>query len=163
MTANLGHEDEARARALSLIKRRLESGAYEQDTILHTSYLGPDLDKLHLFGGKGSGSLDDSSSNAATSHPTIYYVAIGVVSLAICALIAFLAMAIKLRKERKRRAVASIVSTASIPSHRSSEIPVGDMHVSYSAPSSSHASVYSSAGLMGYHDRKSLLGHDGRR
>ena len=88
-----------------------------------------------------NGGSSSSSSSSSSSHPTLFYVAIGVVSLAAMALIAFLALAFKVHKERKRREareVSSITGSAnSGQSHRSSVMAVEDLHVPYGRPGSS--------------------------
>lgn len=126
----------------------MERGTYEQGTILHTSYLGPDLNKLSLIGNNGqvgtlNGGSSSISSSSSLSHPTIFYIAIGVVSLAAIALIAFLALAFKVHKERKRREVREVSSitgsTNSGQSHRSAVMSVEDLHV-YGPGSSSRNS-----------------------
>ena len=178
VTVNTGHEEQARANALTLINHRLERGTYEQGTILHTSYLGPDLNKLSMIGSNGgqvstlNGGSSSSSNSSSSSHPTLFYVAIGVVSLAAMALIAFLALAFKVHKERKRREareVSSITGSAnSGQSHRSSVMAVEDLHVSYGRPTGS-SSRNSSAHFITPqstpedYDRRYLLGQRTQR
>ncbi len=97
-----------------------------QGTIIQTTYLGPDVDELTMIG-------DSSKENAGgfITHPNIlFYVAIGVVFLAGCALVAFLAMVIRVRKERKKTAASS-----SVPGHRHSKLPTDDLFLD-SYPSS---------------------------
>jgi hypothetical protein len=90
-----------------------------QGTIIHTTYLGPDLDELAMIG-------DSSKENAGgvITHPTIFYVAIGAAVLAGCALAACLAMEIRVRKERKKAA-----SSSSVPGHRHSQLPTDDLFI----------------------------------
>ena len=107
VTADVDQVDKARKSVLTLIKNRFESGTYVQGTIIHTTYLGPDLDELALI----SDSLEEKSGGFA--HPTLFYVAIGVLSLAGCALVACLAMMVKVHKERRKAA-----SPSYSPGHR---------------------------------------------
>ena len=174
VTANTGHEEQARANALTLINHRLERGTYEQGTVLHTSYLGPDLNKLSLIGSNGQVSTlnrgSSSSSSSSSSHPTLFYVAIGVVSLAAIALIAFLALAFKVHKERKRREVREVSSiiTGSAncgQSHRSAVMTVEDLHVSYGPGSSSRNSSHfiTPQSTPEDYDKRYLLGQRSQR
>lgn len=151
LTANVGHEEEARASALHVIHHRLERGSYEQGTILRTSYLGPDLDRLNMFRSEqNNGSLNEGSASSSSGTPTTFYIAIGVVSLAVCALVAFLVMTLRVRRERKRLALASIAGATVPSSHRSAmEMIVDDLHIPYSSSPSPRS--------QGHHDRRSLL------
>ena len=150
LTVNIGHEEEARAKALSMIHHQLERGSYEQDTILHTSYLGPDLEKLTTIdNGKDTVGTLNEDAGSSSSHPTSFYIAIGVVSLALLALVLFLAMVIRVRRGRKR-----VASASAIPSHRHSEIIVDD-HIPYSSSSLPYVKHNS--------DRRSLLEHNDYR
>lgn len=171
VTSNTGHKEQARANTLTLINHRLERGTYEQGTILHTSYLGPDLDKLSMIGSNGQVSTlngSSSSSPSSSSHPTVFYVAIGVVSLAAMALVVFLAVAFKVHKELKRREVrevSSITGSASGRSHRSAAMAVEDLHVSYGPGSSSRNSAHfiKPQSTPEDYDRRYLLGQPVQR
>lgn len=153
LTSDAGYEEEARASALALINFRMKTGSFERGSILHTSYLGPDLEKLDLIGGRGRGNSILNDGPGGSPHSPIFYVAVGVVSLAICALGAFLVLLARVRKERGKVATESSISTGS-PSHRSCEMAVDDLHVSF-APPPMHAS-------SDHYDRRSLL-EQGRR
>ena len=138
LTTDTGHEDEARVNALSLIHHRLGRGTYEEGSILHTSYLGPDM---NFRGGSHNGhqeevgitniySAGSSSSSSSFRHPPLFYAAIVMVSLAVCALIAFLVIAWTVHKERKKREASSSYHTSSGSScHRSSVRAVEDLHL----------------------------------
>ena len=146
LTSNTGHEYETRLQALSLLNHQLERGSYEQGTILHTSYLGPDLSKLpDIFGDKEAqgnadkSSLNDggSSNNSSNGHPVSYYTAIGVLSLTGCALALYLVMLLRVRRERRRVALAAVSNVAVQSSHRSSSDIVTVDDLLYSPPSRS--------------------------
>lgn len=129
LTTSIGHEDEARANALSVIYHRLQRGSYEQGSILHTSYLGPDLDKLSMFDNKSNaGDISETSSSTSVPPPVSFYIAIGVVSLALCALLVLFLIAIRVRKERQNRNQGSNLGT-----NKSSEMTVDDMYTSYAS------------------------------
>lgn len=118
VTAELDETDAARKNTISFIKDRFESGAYRQGTIIHTTYLGPDVDELTMTGD----SSKEKAGGVVTKNPTIFYIAIGVVFLACCALAACMAMLIRVRKERKKAAASTFV-----PSHRHSKVPTDDL------------------------------------
>jgi len=152
LTAILGHEDEARADALKVIHHRLERGAYEEGTILHTSYLGPDLDKLSALGSNANSMNEVSGSSSSSSAPTTFYIAMGVVSLAIFSLVVFFVMAVRVRRERKK---VIAVAASSSPTHC-------EIYTSTSSPqpSSSTASYFHSSRSNPspeHYDRRSLL------
>ena len=132
LTTDTGHEDEARVNALSMIHHRLGRGTYEEGSILHTSYLGPDM---NFRGGSHDGHQEviysaGSTSLSSSHHPPLFYAAIVMVSLAVCALIAFLVIAWTVHKERKKREVSSSFHTSSGSScHRSSVRAVEDLHL----------------------------------
>ena len=99
LTVDVRHSDEARVNALSVINSQLgRRGMYENGDIIHVSYLGPSMNEMNVIGSSShaTNSTDSSSINLIT-----FYIAIGVVSLAICALAAFLVMVLRVRKERK--------------------------------------------------------------
>ncbi len=104
LTANIDHREQVRFDALSVINDRLGSGSYEKGTILHISYLGPDISKLDSNESKNIESIKNPSG---LSQPITFYIAIGVVSLAACALAVFLTMVMRVRKERNMASVAS--------------------------------------------------------
>ena len=106
MTTAIGYEREARFNALSLIHNQLTNGSYQQGTIFHTSYLGPDIKTLSMFDRDGGGDtgLEVKGSESSSSPPSTYYIAIGVLSLALFSLCVFLIMALRLRMTRKRAA-----------------------------------------------------------
>ena len=99
LTVDVRHSDEARVNALSVINSQLgRRGMYENGDIIHVSYLGPSMNEMNVIGSSShaTNSTDSSSINLIT-----FYIAIGVVSLAIFALAAFLVMVLRVRKERK--------------------------------------------------------------
>lgn len=131
VTVDVDQADEGRHNAISVIKDSFESGSYVQGTIIHTTFLGPNLDELTV----NSDSLEVEAG--VWNHPTIFYIAIGVVFLAGCALAASLAMIIRVRKERKR------TSAVHAPSHRHSKLATDEMlHDSYPPPSASFRNSY---------------------
>lgn len=134
LTASIGHREEARFDTLSVINDRLGRGSYEQSAILHVSYLGPDMKNLNVIGSKNSDSIKNSSDS---SQPITFYIAIGVVSLAVCALATFLIMVVRVRKERKRASSALPNS----PGYRRAPMAVDDMYFFHS-PSSKNSSMY---------------------
>ncbi|KAL7553187.1 hypothetical protein ACHAWF_016440 [Thalassiosira exigua] len=124
ITNVVGHEKDARADALSIIQHRLERGSYEQGTILHTSYLGPDTNTGHLPTLESN--TRDSSSNEGHGkphHPTAFYVAIGVISIAMGSLALFLVITLRVRRERKRHDL----STSAALMHRNLNMTVDDL------------------------------------
>jgi len=132
VTVDVDQADEGRHNAISVIKDSFESGSYVQGTIIHTTFLGPDLDELTL----NSDSLKEKTG--VSSHPMIFYIAIGVVFLAGCALAACLAMIIRVRNQREKAAASSYA-----PSHRHSKLAMDDMlHDSYPPPSASFRNSY---------------------
>jgi hypothetical protein len=99
LTVDVGHSDEARVNALSVINSQLgRRGMYENGDIIHVSYLGPSMNEMNII---GSSLLETSSSDSSSINLITFYIAIGVVSLALCALATFLIMALRVRKERK--------------------------------------------------------------
>jgi len=113
---------------------RLGRGTYEEGSILHTSYLGPDM---NFRGGSHNGHQEvgitniysaGSTSSSSSHHPPLFYAAIVIVSLAICALIAFLVIAWTVHKERKKRE-ASFHTSSGSSCHRSSVGAVEDLHL----------------------------------
>lgn len=104
LTANIDHRQQARFDALSVIHDRLGRGSYENDAILHLSYLGPDISNLDSI---GSENFESVKNAIGPSKPITFYIAIGVVSLAACALAAFWVMVMRVRKERKMALMAS--------------------------------------------------------
>lgn len=73
-------------------------------------------------------SAGSSSSSSFSSHPPLFYAAIVMVSLAVCALIAFLVIAWTVHKERKKRE-ASFHTSSGSSCHRSSVRAVEDLHL----------------------------------
>lgn len=118
VTAELDETDAARKNAIFFIKDRFKSGSYRRGTIIHTTYLGPDVDELTMIGDISK----EKAGGVATKNPTIFYAAIGVVFLAGCAFAACLAMLTRVQRERKK-AVASTF----VPSHRHSKVPTDDL------------------------------------
>jgi hypothetical protein len=99
LTVDVGHSDEARVNALSVINSQLgRRGMYESGDIIHVSYLGPSMNEMNII---GSSLLETSSTDSSSINLITFYIAIGVVSLAMCALATFLIMALRVRKERK--------------------------------------------------------------
>ena len=97
---------------------------------------------MNFRGGSSNGHQEDgitniysagstsSSSSSTSHHPPLFYAAIVMVSLAVCALIAFLVIAWTVHKERKKREVSSSFHTSSGSScHRSSVRAVEDLHL----------------------------------
>ncbi|KAL9180590.1 hypothetical protein ACHAXT_011043 [Thalassiosira profunda] len=109
LTATHGHEEEARANALSIVHSRLQRGAYEEGTILHTSYLGPDLDTLGLFNTNKASSRSEEGSSSSDPRPVSFYVAIGVVALAVCALGLYVTIRLRAKRERRRKATQDVL------------------------------------------------------
>ena len=151
-----GEAEDARANALSVIHHHLERGVYEQRPLLHTSYLGPDLSKLSLISSHNSqasstlnGNSSGGRSGSSAAHPPIFWVAIVMVTLAVISLFAFLVMAFKVQKERRRRAGDSIMvnmNSGGGNNHRSTVRE--DFHRPVMSQSQSHNSAY---------DRRHLL------
>jgi hypothetical protein len=101
LTVDVGHSDEARVNAQTVINSRLgRRGMYENGDIIHVSYLGPSMNEMNIIG-----SLSSHESKNSTDYSSInlitFYIAIGVVSLALCALATFFIMALRVRKQRK--------------------------------------------------------------
>ncbi len=117
-----GHREQARIDTISIINDRMRRGAYEQGAILHISYLGPDVKNLNAV---RSNNVDSIKNSSGATRPVTFYIAVGVVSLAVCALASFLAMVVRVRKERKR---ASTVSNS--PGYRRTKMAVDGMHFS---------------------------------
>lgn len=131
ITAEVDHLDETRRTALEVIQNRFESGTYLQGTIVHSIYLGPDLNEFPT--------ISDGSTEkvGVVSHPTTFYIAIGVVFLAGCALAACLAMIIRLRKERRKAAASTIA-----PGHRHSKLATEDLFLDSYPPSARNSYVF---------------------
>jgi len=99
LTVDVRHSDEARVNALSVINSQLgRRGMYENGDIIHVSYLGPSMNEMNVI---GSSSHATNSTHSSSINLITFYIAIGVVSLAIFALAAFLVMVLRVRKERK--------------------------------------------------------------
>lgn len=94
LTVDVHHSDEARVNALSVINSQLgRRGVYKSGDIIHVSYLGPSMNEMNV--------IENSSHGTSSINLITFYIAIGVVSLALCALATFLVMVLRVRKERK--------------------------------------------------------------
>ena len=83
-----------------------------------------------------SNNFDSIKISSGSTLPITFYIAIGVVSLAVCALASFLIMVMRVRKERKR---ASAVLNS--PEYLHPPMAVDGMHFSQ-PPSSKNSSMY---------------------
>lgn len=82
-----------------------------------------------------SNNVDSIKNISGSTLPITFYIAIGVVSLAVCALASFLIMVMRVRKERKR---ASAVLSS--PGYQHTPMAVDGMH--FSQPPSSKTPMY---------------------
>lgn len=99
VTVDVRHGEEARVNALSVINSQLgRRGMYESGDIIHVSYLGPSMNEMNVI---GSSSYEANSILSSSINFITFYIAIGVVSLALCALTTLLVMVLRVRKERK--------------------------------------------------------------
>ena len=83
-----------------------------------------------------SNNVDSIKNISGSTLPITFYIAIGVVSLAVCALASFLIMVMRVRKERKR---ASAVLSS--PGYQHTPMAVDGMHISQ-PPSSKNSPMY---------------------
>lgn len=138
LTVLEGREDEARVEALYLLNHKMDEGEYGLE---YTKYLGPDIEQLSVYLERKSNITSSSLSTESSSISHLFYAAIAVVSLAICALVVFGIVVGRNRRQKKTAMQYERFANSTIPSRSKDSYSPHPQFIQYPAADSSSYNI----------------------